>query len=82
MIFIGNREDRVSTLSGHTVYFPGPGAEVFVPDIPKVIEAVKNRGHLRKETPKPVAPEVARPLAFTKNPGGAKKPAAATTSEE
>ena len=66
MIFIGNREDRVSTLSGHTIYFSGPGAEAFVPDIPKVVEAVRNRGHVRKEDPKPEKVEVAKPLAFTK----------------
>lgn len=72
MIFIGNREDRISTLSGHTIYFPEAGAEVFVPDIPKVIEAVRNRGHLRKEDPKPVAPEVAKPVAFTKKSPTAK----------
>lgn len=80
MIFIGNREDRISTLSGHTIYFSGPGAEVFVPDVPKVIEAVRNRGHVRKEEPKAEKPEVARPLAFGKKPAP-QKPVAPDVGE-
>lgn len=48
MIFVGNREDRVTTKAGHTIYFPATGAEVFVPDVPEVIKAVTARGHLPK----------------------------------
>lgn len=48
MIFIGNRDDRVSTKAGHTIAFT-KGNESFVPPIPEVIRACMERGHLPKE---------------------------------
>lgn len=47
--FIGNREDRVQTMAGHTIYFPSAGAEVFVPDDPVVQKACIDRGHTKKK---------------------------------
>lgn len=54
-IFVGNREDRVQTDCGHTIYFPEAGAEVYVPEDPNVQRACIDRGHLKKKEVKPAA---------------------------
>jgi len=46
-VFIGHRDDVVTTTLGHTVRFY-KGKETFVPEIPTVIKACLDRGHAEK----------------------------------
>lgn len=58
-IMIGNRDDRVTTLTGHVVSFKA-GEESFVPDNTTVIKACLERGHaLKKDEPVKAEPKVA-----------------------
>ena len=53
-IFVGNRKDFCSDLSGHAVFFPEEGAEVFVPNDVDFQKTCIERGHQPKKEPKPV----------------------------
>ena len=73
-ILIGNREDVVASLSGHTVGFKA-GEETFVPDIPTLIKACVERGHVVKKDSAPAAKAEPAP-AEPAEPATARKPVA------
>ena len=67
-VLIPNRDDRVSTTAGHTIIFE-VGVEKFVPDIPAVVRACTERGHVVKREEK--APKAAAPKPSAKASAGA-----------
>lgn len=64
-IMIGNRDDLVRTTTGHSVGFK-TGEERFVPNIPALVKACVERGHVVKKEVK-AAPAAAPAQAVSKS---------------
>lgn len=62
-VFIGQRDDVVTTLAGHVIGFKA-GQETFVPEDGAVIKACSERGHSpKKDEPAPKPAPAVKPEA-------------------